>query len=206
MKTEIWNGHEIRFVNIDGEWWAVAKDVAEALGYAKTDSLTKRLKPKYKGTAKWSTLGGMQELIVLSEQGVYKAIMNSHKPEAEEFEDWIFKVIKELRQSTGLEGFQVFRMLDKEHQKAAMQNIKKSLRKPVRVDFIKANVIANKAVSNKHGFPKMVKKAEMTPDMLVDRQEILDETVELMGTKDKFNLDFSVSEKIYSRNERLQTA
>ena len=52
----------------------------------------------------------------------------------------------------------------------------------------------------------MVKKAEMTPDMLVDRQEILDETVELMGTKDKFNLDFSVSEKIYSRNERLQTA
>ncbi|HAR0370494.1 BRO family protein, partial [Enterococcus faecium] len=32
MKTEIWNGHIIRFVDINDEWWAVAKDVAEALG------------------------------------------------------------------------------------------------------------------------------------------------------------------------------
>ncbi|MGL9749503.1 BRO-N domain-containing protein [Enterococcus sp. DIV0170] len=204
MKTEIWNGHEIRFVNLDEEWWAVAKDVAEALGYSSTFGLTKRLRDKYKGTTKWRTLGGVQELVILSEQGVYKAIMNSHKPEAEEFEDWIFNIIKELRQSTGLEGFQVFRMLDKEHQKSAMQNLKKSLREPVRVDFIKANVIANKAVSNLHGFPKMVKKAEMTPEMLIDRQEILDETTELMGLKDKFNLDFSVSEKIYNRNNRQQ--
>ena len=23
MKTEIWNGHSIRFVKIKGEWWAV---------------------------------------------------------------------------------------------------------------------------------------------------------------------------------------
>lgn len=206
MKIEIWNKHQIRFVNINDEWWAVAKDVAEALGYNSTFGLTKRLRDKHKGTTKWRTLGGVQELVILSEQGVYKAIMNSHKPEAEEFEDWVFNIIKELRQSTGLEGFQVFRMLDKEHQKSAMQNLKKSLRKPVRVDFIKANIIANKAVSNLHGFPKMVKKAEMTPDMLVDRQEILDETVELMGTKDKYGLDFSVSEKIYSRNDRLQTA
>lgn len=29
MKTEIWNGHKIRFVQKEGEWWAVAKDVKE---------------------------------------------------------------------------------------------------------------------------------------------------------------------------------
>lgn len=204
MKTEIWNGHEIRFVNIDGEWWAVAKDIADALDYAETRTMTKRLKQKYLMS---TVLVGMNaKSLLLSEFGIYKAILGSHKPEAEEFEDWIFNIIKELRQSTGLEGFQVFRMLDKEHQKSAMKNLKKSLRKPARVDFIKANVIANKAVSNLHGFPKMVKKADMTPDMLVERQEILDETVELMGTKEKFGLDFSVAEKIYIRNERLQTA
>lgn len=90
IKIENWNGYEIRFVEkIPGDWWAVAKDVANALGYAKTDNLTKRLKPKHKGAAKWSTLGGEQELIILSEQGTYKAIMNSHKPEAEEFEEWV---------------------------------------------------------------------------------------------------------------------
>lgn len=37
----------------------------------------------------------------------------------------------------------------------------------------------------------------MTPEMLVDRQEILDDTVELMEIKEKYQLDISVSEKIY---------
>jgi prophage antirepressor-like protein len=32
-RVEDWNGHPIRFVERDREWWAVAKDVAEALGY-----------------------------------------------------------------------------------------------------------------------------------------------------------------------------
>ena len=207
MKTEIWNGHTIRFVNINDEWWAVAKDVTNALGLKQVTRAIHSLPKDGVTTSKViDSLNRSQDVNIINEKNIYRMAFKSRKKEAEEFQDWIFDIIKELRQSTGLEGFQVFRMLDKEHQKAAMQNLKKSLRKPVRVDFIKANVIANKAVSNKHGFPKMVKKAEMTPDMLVERQEILDETVELMGTKDKFNLDFSVSEKIYSRNERLQTA
>jgi len=184
-------------VEKNGEWWAVAKDVAVALGYAKTDNLTKRLKPKYKGTAKWSTLGGTQDVVTLSEPGIYKAIMNSHKPEAEDFEEWVFNVLKQLRQATGLEGFQIFRMLDKDHQKEAMSKLNKSLDKPVRVDFIKANTISNKAVSTKYGYPKMIKKGDMSPDMLVDRQSILDDTVELMAVKDKYGLDMSVSREIY---------
>jgi prophage antirepressor-like protein len=32
MRVENWNGHGIRFVDKDGEWWAVAKDVAAAYG------------------------------------------------------------------------------------------------------------------------------------------------------------------------------
>lgn len=205
MKTENWNGHEIRFVSINDEWWAVAKDVAEALGYPETNAMTKRLE---KSDLMSDKLSGMNmKSVLVNEFGVYDAVFGSHKKEAKEFKRWIFDIIKELRQSTGLEGFQVFRMLDKEHQKTAMQNLKKSLRKPVRVDFIKANVIANKAVSNKHGFPKMIKKAEMTPDMLVERQEILDSTVELMGIKDRYGLKLSVSEEIYASLEpQNQTA
>ncbi|MFZ8765674.1 BRO-N domain-containing protein [Enterococcus diestrammenae] len=205
MKTENWNGHEIRFVNINDEWWAVAKDVAEALGYPETNAMTKRLE---KSDLMSDKLSGMNmKSVLVNEFGIYDAVFGSHKKEAKEFKRWIFDIIKELRQSTGLEGFQVFRMLDKEHQKSAMQNLKKSLRNPVRVDFIKANVIANKAVSNKHGFPKMIKKAEMTPDMLVERQEILDSTVELMGIKDRYGLKLSVSEEIYASLEpQEQTA
>ena len=80
-----------------------------------------------------------------------------------------------------------------------MKNLNKSLRSPVRVDFIKANTISNKAVSNKYGYLKMVKKSEMTPVMLVDREEILDDTVELMSANDKFGLGLSVSDKIYEK-------
>ena len=136
-------------------------------------------------------------MVVLSEQGIYKAIMNSHKPEAEDFEDWVFTILKTLRQQSGLEGFQVFRMLDKERQREMMGKLNRGLKEPKRVDFIKANVVANKAVSLKHGYPKMVKKADMTPEMLVDRQELLEDTVELMEIKDKYGLELSVSEEVY---------
>lgn len=197
MKTENWNGHEIRFVEKDGEWWAVAKDVAKALEYSKVDSMLRKLKPQQKGTHSMSTLGGKQDLSIISEDGIYKVIFGSKKKEAEDFQDWIYNVLKVLRQSSGLEGFQVFCLLDKEHQKEAMERLKKGLRNAEKVDYIKANTIANKAVSNKYGFKKMVKKEEMTPEMRVDRQELLDSVVELMSVKEKYQLNISVKEEIY---------
>ena len=197
MKTEIWNNHEIRFVEKDGEWWAVAADVTKALEFRDANVATRKMPEKYKDTHKVRTLGGNQEMTILSEQGLYRLIMRSHKPEAEEFQDWVFDVLKTLRQSSGLAGFEIFRMLDKEHQKAAMSRLSRSLEHPVRVDFIRANTIANKAVSDKHHFPKMVKKADMTPDMLAERQSILDSTVERMAFNEKYNLGISVSEKVY---------
>ncbi|WP_395025326.1 Bro-N domain-containing protein [Robinsoniella sp.] len=197
MKTENWNGCNIRFVEKDGEWWAVAKDVAIALGYKHTPQMVRNLDQKDKGVHKVDTLGGKQELSIISEFGIYDATFGSHKKEAKEFKRWVFSVIKTLRQSTGLEGFQIFRMLDKEHQKETMSKLCKTLRKPVQVDFIKANIIANKAVSTRFGFPKMVKKAEMTPEMLIDRQELLESAVDLMGVKEKFQLNISVSDEVY---------
>ena len=197
MKIEIWNGYEIRFVEKDGEWWAVAKDVAEALDYRDAHNMTRLLDRKDKDTHKVSTLGGDQRLLIISEFGIYDAVFNSHKPEAKEFKRWVYEMLKTLRQSMGLEGFQVFRTLDKEHQKEAMARLNRSLMKPVRIDFIKANTITNKAVSIMYGHPKMLKKAEMQPEMLVDRETLLDSTVELMAAKEKYHLDCSVSERIY---------
>lgn len=197
MKTEIWNGYKIRFVEKDEGWWAIAKDIATALEYSKVDSMLRKLKPQQKGTHSMSTLGGKQDLSIISEDGIYKVIFGSKKKEAEDFQDWVYNVLKVLRQSSGLEGFQIFRMLDKEHQKEAMSRLKKSLRNPDKVNYIKANIIADKAVSNKYGFEKMIKKNEMTPEMLVDRQELLDSVVELMGVKEKYHLNISVKEEVY---------
>jgi len=66
-----------------------------------------------------------------------------------------------------------------------------------KVDYIKANIIANRVVSNIYGYSKMVKKSSMTPDMLVMRQGVLQDIVELMATKDKFGLDISISDLVY---------
>lgn len=206
MKTEIWNGQAIRFVEIEDEWWAVAKDVADALDYAETRNMMNLVPSQYISSCKLDDKVQKRSYILISEFGIYKAVFGSHKKEAEEFQEWVFKVIKGLRQSTGLEGFQVFRMLDKEHQKEAMTKLSHAITEPQPKDYIKANTIANKAVSTIYGYSKMVKKEDMTPEMLVDREPILDETVELMAVKEKYGLQFSVSEKIYNRSAELQTA
>ena len=200
MKTETWNGHEIRFVWHNGEWWAVAKDVAEALGYSHTPSMVRMLDDEEKGVHNLHTPGGKQKMTVISETGIYEAIMNSRRQEAKEFKRWVKRVIKELRQQIGLEGFQVFRMMDKEHQKQAMGIIKGTLGvQAKREHYIKANTVANKAVASKYGFEKLLKKSEMTPEMLRDRQPILEEAAQLTAIKEAFGLDFSVAEAIYKK-------
>lgn len=197
MQTQNWNNHEIRFVDVDGEYWAVAKDIADALDYAETRNLTKLVTKKFLMS---SVLDGMNsKSTLISEFGIYKAIFNSKKKEAEEFQEWIFEVIKELRTQSGLEGYQVFRVLDKEHQKDMMQNLKRGVKEPKRQHFMKANTIANKAVSTMYGYDKMIKKSEMTPEMLVAREPILEDTVDLMSVKDKFDLPISVSSEVYKR-------
>lgn len=199
MKIENWNGHRIRFIEIKGEWFAVLKDICDALGL-RSKKTVERLEDEVlkRGVTVEDTSGRMQEMILIDEFGIYDTIFRSNKPEAKDFKRWVYGMLKDLRESTGLKGFEVFRMLDKEHQKEMMRELQSGLRHPVRVDFIKANTIANKAISNKHGLPKMIKKDEMTPEMLKEREPILEDTVDLMKAKERFELnDLSVSKKIY---------
>jgi prophage antirepressor-like protein len=196
MKIETWLDHEIRFIEIDGEWWAVAKDIADALRYSETTAMTKHMRKKYLMSAR---LAGMNmKSTLISEHGIYKALMRSQRPEAEQFEDWVLDVLVKLRQQSGLEGFQVSRMLDKEHQKQAMDKISQ-MNKPQPKHYMKANTIANKAVANKYGLPRAIKKENMTVEMLQDRQPIIEDTAHLMLMKDRFDLDMSISKAIYKK-------
>ncbi|MGO4930862.1 BRO-N domain-containing protein [Streptococcus alactolyticus] len=202
-KLEQWNGHGIRFVEHNGEWWAVLADIAKALELEQR-FIKRRLEDDvFSKHPITDSLGRQQEMLIVNEFGIYETIFSSRKPEAKAFKVWVFEIIKQLRQQTGLEGFQAFRMLDKQHQKNAMtllsngfQEVNKEA-KPK--DMIKANTIANKAISNKYGYPKMVKKSEMTEPMLRDREQVLDETVELMLVKERYGLNFSVANTIYGK-------
>lgn len=198
-KLENWNGFAIRFVSVKDEWHAVLKDVAEALNYRDAFNAGKYLPEKYKGTTFWSTPGGTQELTTVSEVGLYRLISRSNKPEAQEFQEWIFETIKQLRQSVGLEAYEAFRMLDKQKQREAMDIIKNGIDKPERRHYIKVNSIANKAIAIKYGYPKAIKKEDMTPQQVAERDEIAQEVAKLMTLNDKYGLDISVSDAIYSR-------
>lgn len=199
MKVENWNGYDIRFALHEGEWWAVLADICKPLGL-RAKWVNQRLDDKVVLNHPIPDITGrLHNTLLINEFGIYDTIFASRKPEAKEFRHWVFSVIKYLREQTGLEGFEVFRMMDKEHQKQAMTRLHDGLSQPMTVDYIKANMIANKAVSNKYGYPKLVKKDNMTPQMMRDREPIVDEAVNLMITKERYGLDFSVSDAIYNR-------
>jgi prophage antirepressor-like protein len=201
IRVENWLGNEIRFVEVKpGKWNGVAVDICNALNikYVHRAMAGLREDGRHSMTV-IDRLGREQTVNTIDSRNIYLLIFKSRKKEAVEFQDWVFDILETLRNAAGLEGFQIFRMLDKEHQRTAMSRLNSSLVKPVQVDFIKANQIANKAVSNMFGYPKMIKKADMTPNMLIPRQEILDETVNLIAVREKFSLDLSVSKTVYSK-------
>lgn len=200
FKVEKWNDHKIRFVFKEGEWWAVAGDVAKALGYNHTPNMVRMLDKDEKNTVRIvnSIKKGNPNVTVMSETGIYEAVFRSKRQEAKEFKKWVKQVIKTLREKSGLEGFQVFRMMDKEHFKKTMALVNEIPDvKPK--DFIKTNTIANKVVSELYGFEKMVKKKEMTPEMMRDRQPILEDTAKLMKMKGEYGLDISVSQAVKNK-------
>lgn len=115
-------------------------------------------------------------------------------------DDWKWKYINAFDE---MEQYINFRKADKQIQKNSMQFLHDNLEMPTKRDYIKANTIANKAVSNMYGFTKMVKKDDMTAEMLENREPILAETVELMAVNDKYKLDISVSDNIYKRHAMI---
>lgn len=68
-------GRNVRIVEIDGETWFVAADVARELGYRDAFNLLAGVDADEKGTCPVSTLGGEQEAAIISEAGVYRAIV-----------------------------------------------------------------------------------------------------------------------------------
>lgn len=97
------NGTAVRVIKDDqGEPWFVAKDVAEILDYENSRTMTRRLDDDEKGVQKLHTPGGEQEMTVISESGLYSAILGSSKPEAKAFKKWVTgEVLPAIRKTGG---------------------------------------------------------------------------------------------------------
>ena len=80
----------VRSLMVNGEPYFVGRDVAKILGYANpNDALAKHVDEEDKGVAKCDTLGGIQELTVINESGLYSLILSSKLPSAKRFKRWV---------------------------------------------------------------------------------------------------------------------
>ena len=80
---------KVRLIIQNGEPWFVAKDVSEILGYRDAYHAIRLLDEDEKGTHLMGTLGGKQEVSIISESGLYTLILRSNKPEARPFRRWV---------------------------------------------------------------------------------------------------------------------
>ena len=80
----------VRTVELDGEPWLVGKDVAQALGYSNPrKALADHVDEEDKGVTKCDTLGGVQEMTIINESGLYSLVLSSKLPGAKKFRRWV---------------------------------------------------------------------------------------------------------------------
>ena len=137
FRTETWCGHDIRFVEINGEWWAILKDICDALNL-RTKDISQRLHPdmlervpvegdrnrpaKYKENYEDGSNDVVNSkntfwMLAVNELGIYEALFASRKLEARKFRMWAGTVMQKLRKNVGLEGYEVMRMTEPDIQK-----------------------------------------------------------------------------------------
>lgn len=120
MRIENWCGYNIRFIEQDGEWWAILKDICDALKL-RTWHVSERLDPDMLIKVKVCDLGSndvrsrarkTQTMLAVNEIGIYEALYASKRLEARKFRRWSAEVMKKLRTNVGLEGYEVMKMTE----------------------------------------------------------------------------------------------
>ncbi len=101
LKVFEYGTQQVRTVSKDGEPWFVAKDVCDILNLGNSRDAVSRLDDDEKGVGKADTLGGTQELSIISESGLYALVMRSNKPEAKKFRKWITSEVLPTIRKTG---------------------------------------------------------------------------------------------------------
>lgn len=127
MRVENWNGYDIRFVECKGEWWAVLKDICDALKL-RTDGIAQRLDPdmmeRVPIEASDHSSNGVRSrgdnvtrrMLVINEIGIYEALFASRRLEARKFRRWSAGVMQKLRGYVGLQGYEALRLTEEDIQ------------------------------------------------------------------------------------------
>lgn len=94
--------HAVRVITRNNQPWFVANDVCQALGYTNPrKAVADHLDDDEKGVTSSDTLGGKQQLTIISESGLYALILRSRKPEARKFAKWVTSEVLPTIRKTG---------------------------------------------------------------------------------------------------------
>lgn len=88
------NGNQVRTVLIENEPYFVGKDVADILGYERSDNaIRNRVDTEDKLTHHISASGQRRNMYIINESGLYSLILSSKLPAAKEFKRWVTKEV-----------------------------------------------------------------------------------------------------------------
>lgn len=95
---------QVRTIHIDGEPWWVLADVCQVLDLGSPHKVADRLDDDEKGRTSIPTLGGIQQMTIVNEPGLYSVILRSDKPQAKPFFRWITHEVVPSIRKTGAYG------------------------------------------------------------------------------------------------------
>lgn len=104
ITTFFYKSNRVRtIIDENGNPWWVGRDVCDILGYANpNDVMSRHLKPKHRRVSGIQTpLAGAQQMVCISESGLYRLITRSEQAEAEPFQDWVYEEVLPSIRKTG---------------------------------------------------------------------------------------------------------
>ena len=140
IRVENWCGYNIRFVEYDGSWYAVLKDICDALDL-RTSKVKDRIECDHMvrlgitGTYNWTghdipgrdlmstTSERVSHMLCVDEAGIYQALSRSTRLEARKFIDWISNSLVDLRKAVGLEAYEALKLTNTDVQKLIADKI-----------------------------------------------------------------------------------
>lgn len=150
-------GHEIRVVGTaDAPEW-VAQDVCDALGIRSARSALRKFSDDQKGVHSVHTLGGEQDMLTVTEAGLYRLVFRSSRPEAERFQRWVFHEVLPAIRRTGTyaaQGMVMVRQDAWEQSEAAIAALSDAYVQQAEMAAKAASLAASLLALRRHAKPK----------------------------------------------------
>lgn len=151
-----YENNDVRTVELNGEPWFVLKDVCAVLGLGTVSKVADRLDADEKGMNQIHTPGGMQDVTVINESGLYNVILRSDKPEAKPFRKWVTsEVLPSIRKT----GSYTVPKLSKEMQALFLLD-QRTVQQEQRITALENNMVVD--YGQQHALRKAVSRAVIT--------------------------------------------